>query len=191
MSKSSRLSSPPIIALLLVVFFFSFAAVHAQSADSNRKGVSPDAQKMLSADVVVLMLTMDDGTWFKITERVGSMIQIQGRGLDFGLVPKMDNGQISVVGYDIANNNREIGIINTATRLEAVKRVGDHAGLTNSDLPFTVDVIGLKKNTVQSGRFLLSGDRCCVTCNGVRVCACGVDSGCGNCCSGPCCPNTN
>lgn len=149
---------------------------------------------------IKIKINLDTGQSVQATQFEGGLIRMEIEGVGvFGFTPYR-RGQdteetISVKVFRITAINKNGKVVGEGiTELERVDLVGDQpiralGALVNAEMRFTLQLVGVKdaaKIKEISLRPVFEGS-CCVTCDGVRTCACAVEALCGSCCMGDCC----
>jgi len=125
--------------------------------------------------------------------REGTMITVKGDDFHYAFAPKLTKaGDVEMVLLSVKTiPGPDGGEFATVVGL-ASSAVG-HFALDTDPLPFDIQVVGVSEREFkpQSGKSLrnqaAAGTCCTSTCNGIVICGCGVDTGCGFCCTGACC----
>lgn len=177
------------IAAILVVALGSLLLLHSQSASAARK-----TEKKISWTI-----TLPDGNWVNSRESEGGMLRIERDGKIWGFTPIVRDeakGSIAVKVFQITKTDNGVEAIK---EIESQKVGMASARRLDTD-GFSVQVTKIEQVALGTG-FSSEGEpgdvpidepgegvgKCCVTCNGWKVCGCKVEMSCGSCCSDACC----
>ncbi len=182
------------IAAFVTILAF-MVSISAQNVTSHRTGLATTTP--ISNTVVQLRFTFPDGQSKIVHQLEGALIRIEKDGQIYGFTPYIttaNNGQIACRVYRINTIQRNGQIIGEhIVEVSTISLGKDAITISDIHLQPTIQLIGMSKS---SGRFSKTSsvidsqpivDTCCVTCNGVRSCACAVSASCGKCCIGDCC----
>ena len=159
--------------------------------------LSKQARTMpVSKSKITLKLTFD-GEPFEVTQYEGATIRIERNGSTFGLAAYLEGDSVKIKAFKMftIKNGEEIigeGVTELADSEVSVRL----SKIINDDIGATIELLTVKKqeqtkentdpNSPRSQSYPMFGDTCCVTCNGTRVCGCGVTTSCGSCCVDVC-----
>lgn len=184
MSRVKFLSYP--LAAMLVVTLGSVSLLRSQTARATRK-----TEKKISWTI-----TLPDGNWVKSSESEGGMLRIERDGRIWGFTPTVRDeakGSVAVKVFQITKTDDGVEVIN---EVENQKVNTASARRLDTD-GFSIQVTKIEQSPV--GTSFFGGEdppvdepvegigKCCVTCNGWKVCGCKVEMSCGSCCSDACC----
>jgi len=152
-----------------------------------------------SSVVVTLRFTFDNGVYMLVSQHDGAMVRIERRKQILGFTPYFPEGPDGPVALRVFKINRVTKngkFVGEAMSERETYLVSQEAvSYKVSDLLSTIEFVGVNNNpqpghkdfTTQDVQPLGDHNECCVTCDGVRACACAVSANCGSCCIGDCC----
>jgi hypothetical protein len=116
----------------------------------------------------------------------GSVGTVNGPGLDLSPTLK-DDGTVEITVTPLAWDPAT-GSVTRGVPEQQLLQPGDTAGFANATFPIAVKWLGTVSTTASSGSTSAddSGERCCVACGSEIVCACRVQTPCGDCCAVSC-----
>jgi hypothetical protein len=201
----------PRIAYAVAVTITLFVALSvSQIQQETNQGEKPDpAQTNVgrartvpnpNSDIVItLKFAFDNGESMLVSQRDGGLIRIERGNQIIGFTPYLPQGSDGPVAlrlYEIktiAKGGKFIGekMIEQNT-FDVSQNPFDYK---IDDLFSTIQLVETRNsprplqnvNLKGSEHAPIVGEECCVSCNGVRACACAVQASCGNCCVGSCC----
>jgi len=162
-----------LIAAAVLVLLAGLAFVHAQ--------VSPTP---FSRQAVTLRVTVGDAPPGRVTVSNGGTVRLeQNGGRKLTLVPTISGDRVTVrlleVDADgVTGSDRELAELDLTTP-------GLPVDLGVPDLPVQIELAEVKSTAVEDVEQLSPArpcSECCVTCDGIKFCACYVEMWCGSCC---------
>ena len=149
--------------------------------------------------VITLKITFDNGETMLVSQRDGGLIRIERNNSILGFtpyLPKGSNGPVELRTYEIkpvTKSGKFVG--EKMVELTNFDVSNNSLDYKIDDLSSTIQLAAVQKNprAIQNGNLKdidyggINSTECCVTCNGVRACACRVDASCGSCCVSDCC----
>lgn len=141
---------------------------------------------------VILKLTLSAGGWMRAIQREGELIRVeQGESIFLFTTQISDEGR-AAVSVQVYRKSRNQPFVGATADSERVQFYGSLVEFERSNPPFMVEVEKITKRVKDddstSKPYLASQKQtCCVSCNGVKTCACAVTATCGSCCIGVCC----
>ncbi|MEK6408524.1 MAG: hypothetical protein AABN34_16470 [Acidobacteriota bacterium] len=154
----------------------------------------------ISNNQITLKITLDGGQSVLATQYEGGMIRLEMEGGEiFGLTPYKRGLGDAVVNLKIFRIIRikkggkvvGEGITELETSVIGNQPSRTLSSLANNEPRFSVQLVGIKeyskiKEIGLRPQYEAAGT-CCVTCDGMKTCACSVETTCGSCCIGVCC----
>ncbi|HYM00329.1 MAG TPA: hypothetical protein VEZ90_15350 [Blastocatellia bacterium] len=193
--------------LLLPVSPFLLAK-EASRGSASRAGIQLTQANKSSKKVTLLLHRTDDNTDITITQFVDKAMTFEYRGLSYSITPSVDD-QTQQINLKISRINRDLDYAFGVDEAESLSVDSKAESRSKLGLPFTMKLQQLSESpgegkpasddsshafvSVAFRKFAFQdAETCCVTCNGLRSCACAVDAACGSCCASYCCrPNLN
>jgi|GEM_PF-6432784 len=175
----------------------TYAKQESQKQSADNSVVDSGRVGTVSGSKVRLKLTFDNGAVFKVTQFEGAPIRVTRNGSTVVIATHLDSENLNrvhakiykvfPVGVQLGEGMAEVGSLD----------IGKTASEFNEgDLACKIEVVQIvvdMKTTEDRNEFsrvhLMGGGtgQCCLTCDGITVCGCGVDGSCGSCCVGSCC----
>ena len=201
--NSTRVFVMAAVAVLLLVPFFQARSEGgvATSSGSATTGIKGPIRQV--ENIALRLRRFDDGTDIIVTDIVGKPMTFDYKGLSYGITPAIDDST-HVVRLQIEklerNSADSIVSVQELETLIVDNKTAKHSA--RCSLPFSMTLEGTWESWVRhpersaTSKVMKAsfgpdggpgGDNCCVTCDGLRSCACAVIASCGSCCSGDCC----
>ncbi|MGH9763115.1 MAG: hypothetical protein ACREDR_24165 [Blastocatellia bacterium] len=191
-----------ILGVFLLLLPSPFLKAKNKETTGNRPGASAGQTKS-HKKVTLKLKRVDDGTEIIITQRVGERMTFDYNGLSYGITPTIDDLTQGIqLKIEKLERDKSDQIV-SAQELENIIVDAKTAKFSGrSGLPFSMILQKVSESPVKQptpgtssaitpaddgSGIVLGGDTCCVTCDGLRSCACAVFASCGSCCSGDCC----
>jgi hypothetical protein len=147
---------------------------------------------------VTLRFTFDNGVWFEVTQLEGETISLEKDGAKIGFVASVGEDGVSLTAYDmlgVKDQERNLSEGNSLLSKFKVSRKAPQSLWPS--LGLKIELLNIVKDWKSEGLVnhsppyktssLDPGGLCCVTCSGIKMCACSVTAPCGECCVGVCC----
>ena len=155
----------------------------------------------ISDKKITLVFTVDGRETIQATQLEGGLIRMEKEGgSTYGFTPYIaDDGTIAVRVFNIYKIVKKGKLLGEGIReVETLQanRESDETILryADNDSSFTIQVKGVQKKpkeNVSKQDYGLAeeaaGNKCCITCSGIKTCACEVVASCGTCCFITCC----
>lgn len=195
-------------AITITMFLAAFPIIRAEPEpnpiqENQKTQVKPGTARTIpkSGTVITLKFTFDNGESMLISQKDGGMIRIEKGDQILGFTPYLPEGNDGPVALRVFQVNRVIKggkfLGEKMVEQETFDFSNNFVGYKISDLSSTIQLANVRPKPTNSPEGALdstfrpfedeSSFECCVSCNGVRACACGIVAGCGSCCVGDCC----
>jgi hypothetical protein len=175
-----------------------------QSASQDIKEQTIPKERMArtipnSKQVITLRFSLSDGNYIIAAQKDGGMIRIETAASILGFTPyKLSDGSVAVRVFRIEQIAKAGRLVGERMTEQATYGLADSQADFKSDgFSAMIELLGVQDSQGHvlqgkdffhpDGGFGGLDDQCCVTCNGVRSCACAVQTNCGRCCLDECC----
>ena len=199
MRKKAILSASKNVCLAVTLNLFYLLLPQASSISQGKQAHS----NPVSDNTISLRITLPNGRVVLVSEREGGMIRIEFNGQIYGLIPRIKDGQnnqVSIEPFEIRLLRKRGQFLGESIRSLGAYEIDqfNRSSLppNTSSLPFNIQLLSLLRKTGDSARHVSfmplqswsdPTTDCCITCNGVKTCACAVEASCGSCCYDFCC----
>lgn len=139
---------------------------------------------------VTLRILLQDSTWIRATQLSGQRIIVEKDGVTFVFLPRLIANGVCATDLEVFSKQEALPLTNSIFSQKPTMRYSNLTEFSNVGLPFSVGMEVTNRNmTNLNNRHtdFVATEECCVTCKGVKACACAVQASCGSCCLGDCC----
>ena len=149
-----------------------------------------------SETIITLRFGLENGDYIIASQRDGGMIRIEKGDKILGFTPyKLPDGNVSVRVFQIDRVIRAGRLVGERmVEQETLDLRNAFVDFKNDALSSMIELTSIPRGhkppaptNTPSPQNRQVDDECCVTCNGVRACACAVYTSCGECCMLGCC----
>lgn len=172
-------------AVILVGFglsLFSLNSAHSKSLSLHDESQLQPEEKFL----VSLKITLSNGGWIIVRQQNRGIVRLETDKWRIIIVP--DSYDRKTVVAQVRVFTKSSYFAESIVMIQAHPLIVEGAKSLIGIQIRNIELIDLSTRriypAIQSGQ---ETNVCCVTCNGVRACACAVSASCGACCVGDCC----
>jgi hypothetical protein len=168
-----------------VLLYASLILVVALGAVTHAEVPTTASLVPVSGDLIELELAIDGRTVGTVAVLDGSFIRVAGESRTFAISPvHVGGGEFDIVVLEISRNPTDQ---ESLRHLETISGAYYGTDIELTEAPISVQIMNLEKASDSYAKMPISCDRCCIYCNGMKVCACAVTTSCGQCCCSDCC----
>lgn len=189
MNEGRRVASQVILCLILTLASLSIVAAQNTRSFLEKNGTPTNDVELL----VTLKFILPSGDCIHATQREGGLIRIEKGKSVYLLTPRINMAGSVFIEVNILYEY-QMAILTQPLDLQVDVNSSKDLLELNPLLPFLVRIEKIQKvvrtNINSLNRLdsqMIGSGECCVTCNGIRTCACAVSASCGTCCIPKCC----